>query len=407
MCMLFKNKSSEESKNKKSNLAILVGTSVTEALEYIVPENVSDPKEDGTPEIINYIELLRDPAPLVDEKALLFGIRRDLEEIRKKSTQSRFGCVTVILNSPWYFSQTRTITVERTEQFRIDKDLINQLLEEERKIFLNRASSQFEISENDSAQLLEMFIMRALLNGYEADSFLEKSARHLRLSTYISMTLASLAHELNSIVEIKLSPQKIILHSSPYVIFKSASEALAVDSAGAVIVDIGGEITDITVMRDGIISETFSFGRGMNFILRRIAGAYSITPAEATTYLRAAAASHMSENHRPKFEDILARAMGEWQKMFYEALKHAAGSRLLPNRFVLAGVGADFATFSDYVKSEEVKAFIYKTAPLSVEALYPKYFRNRLHGDGKYFRGNPSAVLLFLSIFNFEKSYKI
>lgn len=405
--MLFKNKASRERENKKSNLAILVGTSGTEALEYMVSANVSASGEAGIPEIVNYIKLPRDPAPLVEEKSLLFAIRRDLEEIKKKSTQSRFDCVTVILNSPWYFSQTRAITVERTEQFRIDKDLIDQLLKEEGEIFLNRASGQFDVSENDSAQLLEMFIMRALLNGYETNSFLEKSAKHLRLSIYISMTLASLTHELNSIVEVKFSPQKIILHSSPYVIFKSAPEALAVDSAGAVVIDIGGEITDITVMRDGIISETFSFGRGLNFILRRIAGAYSIIPAEAISYLRAAAANQMSENHRPKFEDILARGMSEWRKMFYEAIKHAAGSRLLPNRFILAGVGADFAIFSDYVKSEEVKALIYKTAPLGVEALYPKYFRNRLHGDGKYFRGDPSAVLLFLSMFNFEKSYKI
>ena len=405
--MFFSSSSSKNKKDQLNNLAIIVGTAGTHALVYLDTGTgvTSSGEANGAlnqPEVKDLIELAHDPVPVVEEKSLLRSIRRDIQDIKKRTAGVRFDRAIIILSSPWYFSQTRKITVERDEQFVIDKNLVGQLLEEEKNIFLNHASSQFSISEGDEPELLETAIMRALLNGYETDSFMNKNARQLQLSVYISMSMKKLVDELTSAIEDLFGVKKAVIHSSPYILLKSARAVLEIGNAGAVIVDIGGEVTDIAVVRDGIIDETLSFGRGLHFILRRIAGAFAITPTEALSYLRAWSSDHISEKQDPKLKEVVSDAVKEWQQMLYEAIAKSAELGLLPNRFVLVGDGAEFSIFSEAIESGEWKKFLYKIAPIKIEVLYPNSLRRYMQGDGRFFAGSPAVTQLFMSAFSPE-----
>ena len=400
--MFFSSGSSKNKKGVRSSLAIIIGTAGTHALVYSEARaqaagNGETKSELNQPEVKNLIELAHDPVPVVEEKSLLRSIRRDIQEIKKKVAGISFDNVTIILSSPWYFSQTRKITMERGEQFIVDKDLIYQLLEEEKNIFLNRASSQFLIPQDDEPELLETAVMRALLNGYETDFFMNKNASQLQLSVYISMSMKKLVNELISVAEDLFGVKKAAVHSSPYILLKSASLMLEIENAGAVIVDIGGEVTDIVIIRDGMIDETLSFGRGLYFILRRIAGALLVTPIEALSYLRAQSSDHVSEKYNPKLQLIIDEAIKEWQQMFYEAIARAAQERMLASRFILIGGGAEFAIFTEAIKSGEWKKFLNKIAAIKIEVLYPNSLRRHMLGEGRFFSGSPALTQLFLA----------
>ncbi|MEK7090115.1 MAG: hypothetical protein AAB930_00855 [Patescibacteria group bacterium] len=391
-------------KSEKRNLVISIGTAGVQALEYSFPPGGGNRATDvSVPEVMNIIELNHDPLPTVEEKALLRSIRRDLIEIKKQISDARTESVTLILSSPWYFSQSRSVVVERDRPFIVDKPFINQLLDEEKRIFLNRATTQLSIPESDEPELLETSIMSVLLNGYETDSFLGKKVQHLRLSIYMSMTLRSLFNELRSIMEEHFSPKKVIVHSGPYVIFKTAVQILEIGSAGAVIVDIGGEITDIIVIRGGIIAENLSFGRGLHFILRRMSSVISVSPAEALSYLKAYADGHADESQKKKLGAVLSEAMTEWQGMFYQAIAGAARVSLLPNSFMLIGEGAQFNIFSSVIEKGGWEELLYRVSPIKIETLYPKFFRDHLRGGGKQFGGGPASTQLFFAMFSTEQ----
>ena len=405
--MFFSSRSSKNKKGERVNLAIIIGTAGTHALAYLGSDAVATGNgeingELSQPEVKNFIELPHDPVPVVEEKSLIRSINRDIRDIKKQLAGVRFDHATIILSSPWYFSQTRKITVERDEQFIVDKELISQLLEEEKNIFLNRALVQFSIPEGDEPELLETAVMQALLNGYETDSFMNKSARQLQLSVYISMSMKKLINELTSIAEDLFGVKKAVVHSSPYILLKSARAVLEISNAGAVIVDIGGEVTDIVIVRDGTIDETLSFGRGLHFILRRVAGALAITSTEALSYLRAQSSEHISEKHDSKLQAIVGDAVKEWQQMFYEAIAKSAELRMLPNRFILIGDGAEFSIFAEAIESGEWKKFIYKIAPIKIEVLYPNALRRHMQGEGRFFAGSPAVTQLFLTAFSPE-----
>ncbi|MBI2048099.1 MAG: hypothetical protein HYT27_03080, partial [Parcubacteria group bacterium] len=185
----------------------LVGLSKNELpkIFYTTRHNISVSKE-RTPEII-----------LSSMSLALRKVAHDIE--REGFPHVRFtffstlkpSLVFVTLTSPWHISQVRTIRKKESNSFRVDRDIIRDLILKELNAFRNIHATHFRGSEQ-KYEIIEGDVLDIRLNKYPVVSPVGKIADELELTLFASSALKStidiietVAREVFQEVEIQFS----------------------------------------------------------------------------------------------------------------------------------------------------------------------------------------------------------
>lgn len=385
---------------EKFHLGIAIGTGSVNAILYGT-ERKAKPKV--------YKSVLRPHSimPQPDFKALEQFIKSEFAEVQRACADATQGVpidtVQVLFSSPWYFSQTRIVTVTHDEPFIPDNAFLKKNVEEEKARFLQDARTQFSFPAEEYA-IIEMSFMKILMNGYEVNTLLHKRARELTLDMHMSLSLRNFVDHVTHTVMTHFAPRDIIFHTSPGIIFSTLKQlwgheedkAMFDIDAGVLAVEIGGEITDITVIRKGIIEETFSFGKGLHFIVRRLASAFGIVPKDAISLFQAWIRGDVAEKQKIKIKSIVEEGLEEWKGLFHTVIVDASDRALLPRTVVFLGEGAVYDGFAKAFSDEGLKEYVLQNKPFDVIQLTPSFFRSSFEGSSGAFTGTTEAAFLYM-----------
>lgn len=268
----------------------------------------------------------------------------------------------VIFSSPWYASQTRTVSTEQEKPFRMTKEVLDRIVRREVDIFERSAEA---LRMGNDPVIIEKHVMRVALNGYDTSEPFAKEATTLDVALFISVCPEQIMDEVIKAISTFFSRAHISFHSFLFAAF-DVLRSLPSTQSRFLIVDIGGEVSDVGSVADQALLETISFPVGKRTILRNLSQALSTTPDEALSLIRLADEKRLSSAHTDRVGKALFDAGGVWVSGFEKILADVADRSAIPNTLFLFA-DDDVLPFLDVLaKREGLAQFTISDEPFSV-----------------------------------------
>lgn len=273
------------------------------------------------------------------------------DQLKKKTP--RFPQVALcVFSSPWFVAQTRIIKINREKSFEINENILDEALENELEIFRKEWSSGegqiFKKEEVDS--LLEKSTIKIILNGYEVESPFGKRARSVKLFSYLSLGIGFLKKKIKENISTNINFDNIYFNSFPFVLLRVLADIVNTKN-GAIFIDMSGEITDVFIVRDGVMEEMSSLPIGENFFIKRISSAFNLKPEESKSQLAQFKRGDLNKTQMEKISKILDPAVKKWGEYLGQLLNEVSENNFLPQNLYFCG-------YTPIIKLEQIKKLI-------------------------------------------------
>jgi len=263
-----------------------------------------------------------------------------------------------VIRAPW----TNAEAVREGSHFEKEMTVTGPMISELAKKTLARATTV------DQAHFLDANVARVELNGYPTKKPEGKKANELAVTSLIS----GCDPDIRASIERALEG---ILPHTPRQLRGGARTLLTVlreyaSQQDYVAVDMGGEGSAMTVVRDGAPSEQILVPEGVYTILRRIST--TGIPEETLSLMRMLAREECSGPACDSTLQALARVEPELVKIFGEAMAKCAATRKIPNNFFLV-THPDMADWlAKFFSRIDFTQFTRTAQPYAVRVLAPK-----------------------------------
>jgi len=141
------------------------------------------------------------------------------------------------------------------------------------------------------------------------------------------------------------------------------------------LIDIGGEVTDISMIKKNMLLESISFPLGRNLLTRGVSEKLDCTLDEAYSMISLFKDGHAEESTNKKLAPIINQLRGEWLKQFQESLANLSNDISIPSTIYMV-TSKDLADlFSETIKSEQFNQYTlaeskFEVVFLSIELLH-------------------------------------
>jgi hypothetical protein len=264
---------------------------------------------------------------------------------KKAFMHSRLEEIVCVLSSPWSSSRVKVLRYQKEKPFPVTNQLLRDLIDQTQKHALREMATDEGPSVNDAHEVIEQSIIHIALNGYPTSSPHGKSARRIELSLLVSLVDEQIQAMIRTTLSECFHIGTVSLRSSTLVTF-SAVRNLYPDANDFLLVDVGGELTDVAVIREDVLVDLVSFPVGKNTLIRSIATKLGTHPEEAYSLLRMAETNGTSPQVRI---DTIRAAEKRWEDAFEHALADLSANILLPGSLFLTAEEDTLAWFSKLV----------------------------------------------------------
>ncbi len=282
--------------------------------------------------------------------AMLLATDHVLEELNKASSE-RPQQAFCILAAPWYVSQSRIARFEDKKTFVVTEKKVNDLIMSEIDNLKKKFNEHYKNFTESKAEIIEVENIHMKLNGYETNSPYGKKTKKLEAYLYISMSADQVLRSLRQKVRKTFGLDNVFFNSFSLAAFDTIRDIYS-EKQNFIFIDIGGEMTDVSVTRDGILVETLSFPLGRNFLLRTIANELQTVKEEAFSLFNLYMEKKTSDTYPRKMKNALAYVEKEWSEAFHKTLGSLASRVSLPGYiFVIADIPFG-KWFSEVIKNK-------------------------------------------------------
>ena len=253
--------------------------------------------------------------------------------------------------SPWYASRVRKAILKRDKDFVFDEEILKNILTEETKLFEKEEVATYERLKEQTF-FLEKKVIDVMLNGYHVDNPIGVTTKSAELTLFLSIAPEYIIKKIEERIK-KIIPSKIPSFHTFLLPFFLAIRDIFKDKKDFILMDIGGEITDITLIKNSVIKESISFPLGRNFIFRRGSEVLKKPREEIRSLLALGSQGKLDQNIKEKLLRSLLPVKQEWLSMLHESLSTLATRGIIPNDIFLATDSDVIKWFTDAITSEE------------------------------------------------------
>ncbi len=208
--------------------------------------------------IPKHLELMKSTLDILANKIQSEGLKKLNLNTGKNI---RISKVFYAFSSPWSISQTKTIRIKESKPFKVTDIYLNHIIEEQEKQF------QTDIAKN--GKIIENKIIQVKINDYVINDFNNKLAKNLELSVFLTVVPEEILQIVDDAVSKTFHLKDIYCHSSALATF-SVIRNLFPQKEDFISIDISEEITDISVIKDNIITSNVSIPFGRNHFIREL-----------------------------------------------------------------------------------------------------------------------------------------
>jgi hypothetical protein len=241
-------------------------------------------------------------------------ICEDVQNISKKVDH-----VFVFFSSPWYVSKTRTVLLQKDKPFLLKKDSIEALVvEEEQKFQKDVLDGKYEHVSKSETSPIERELVRVKLNGYETVNPYMKEASNVELTLFMSLALRTVLGMARSLAQKHFHTDEVFAHTFPLASF-GAIRSMFPHESDFTLVDVAGEVTDITVVRSSVIAGSESFSLGRNSLVRNVGALFGIPSEIALSFLGMYEGDTLEASARVSMEKVVGDFASGWLAKFLES----------------------------------------------------------------------------------------
>ncbi|KKR62529.1 hypothetical protein A2643_01805 [Candidatus Nomurabacteria bacterium RIFCSPHIGHO2_01_FULL_39_220] len=330
----------------------------------------------GVPKIVLSV---REPIALeenVEANRLLFLTIKSLEVVLDRVYHSGFGAPKEIfcaLSSPWHISETRVIKLERNMPFVFTSTLALDLIKKEIDLFEKEYLAKYEGVEHP-VRSIEFKNIKTMLNGYETTQPLDQKGKELEMTIFISISPEVVLKKIEKIIQMHFYHKEIQFFSSVMATFVVVRDVYA-HNENFLLIDIGGEVTDIFMVKKNVLRESISFPLGLNFIIRRVAETLFLSLNEAKSLVSLFKDGHASGTAVKKIGPIIEKLKNDWLLSFQNSLSNLTNDISVPANIYLS-VDAEMASFfSETIKTEQFSQYTLTESKFTVTFLGTEVFK--------------------------------
>jgi len=260
-----------------------------------------------------------------------------------------------VLSSPWHVSQARVIRLEKNAPFIFTPKLAVDLIKKEISIFEEEYLEKYPDIKS-SVRSIEFKNIKTVLNGYETSKPLDQKTKELEMTIFVSISPEQVLTNIEKVITKHFHAKEIRFSS-----FTMASFAVVRDTFASqdnfLLIDVGGEVTDISMIKNNIFHESISFPLGLNFMIRGVASALKSSLNEARSLISLYKDGHAVESTVKKIGSVIEKLKGDWLLKFQESLSSLSKDISVPATIYLVAEKemADF--FSEIIKTEQFNQY--------------------------------------------------
>ncbi len=309
---------------------------------------------------------------------VLAAAKRAFEVLRKEAALHNEGSkispikiehVAVFFAAPWSTTTVRTLRFSRTKPFTVTADLLKRMLADEA-----RSATAKNLGHED-ASVVERVATSLRLNGYPVDEISDAQVLSAEITLATTIVPQSLIEKVDDAIgDLPGTPPRtchsFILPASLSLIshFPAVKDAL--------IIDVGAEVTECMIIRDGAPFARASTPIGSHVLLRTLRSHAKMGKAQASSATKLAALEGTRLSSEAK--SSLDAACAKWGEDIADALRSLSGVATPKEVFLFA---EDFALswFTDALRT--LRAVGQKSGSFSVHPVLGKDFTPLIKGN--------------------------
>jgi len=315
-------------------------------------------QKSGIPKIIFSVRESVPQEETVNVDKFLLSTMKSLDVVVSKIFKASLGVpksIFCVLASPWYVSQTRIIHLKKDKPFTFNLALADDLIKREMSQFKEEHLEKY-VKTKQEIQVIELKNIKTMLNGYETHNPLDQKTEEVEMTLFVSMSPGQILSNIENVVNKYFHHETVKFSSFSFVSF-TAIHNMFLDQPNFLLIDVGGELTDVSMIKKNVFSESISFPLGRHFIIRGIAEAMSCTPSEAESYVSLLHDGHADPSTEKKILPLINKLKTEWLSKFQESLANLSKDISVPFTIYLSADPDFIHFFGEVIEAEQFNQY--------------------------------------------------
>ena len=335
-------------------------------------------QKSGVPKIIfSFVEPIKIEEEL-DSNRFLSLTLQTINIVANKIYSKGLGApvkIFCVLSSAWYVSETRIITFKKNTSFTFTTKLADELIQKEIKIFEEENQKKYDGVKGKGVRPIELKNIQITLNGYRTQKPVNQKAKELEMTIFISMCAEQILKNIEETVA-KYFHFDQIKFSSFLAAYFSAVRDMHEKQENFLLVDVGGEITDISMVKNRVLKESISFPLGVNFLIRGVSRSMGCSLEEAKSLISLFKDGHAEKYTEEKLLLVIDKLKKDWLNKFQESLAHLSHDISIPATiFIILNKSlADF--FCQIIKTEQFSQYTLTESKFEIIFLGTEFLHN-------------------------------
>lgn len=320
-------------------------------------------------------------------------IRDAIEEAKKKvgrKIENLFLTLPANILKGRLISQTfKREKAEKKIDEREEKEILEKVLGEAKKRISQIFSESSGILKED-IQFINFQILETKIEGYKISSLLGYKGKNLDFRIFATFLPKFYFENVRAILK-NLPIQKIVHLAEGIIVFVK-------EINNGIFLDVGGELTQIFLIKDGGLEAIDEFGIGGRIFSQSLSETFGLRERDAQILKERYSKKEFSKESSDRIREIFSFPLQNWFKNLKSKLKEFSGEKLLPSNFFLFGGGSSLPEIQEILETGNWEDIVFSNK-IETKLIYPKDLRNVKFET--LVLNNPQIIPSILLAFNF------
>jgi hypothetical protein len=255
-----------------------------------------------------------------------------------------------VLGAPWFYGAVEYVEEKKDKPFQITPTTLDALIDTGYEAMLQKKNTQMWQEVMGESEILETYINQVKVRGYAVKQYMNQTVKEVEARIYISLTPQAVKAHVREVLE-KLFPN----HDTDFV---SSTHILSGKSytqhtqERILLVEVGGEMTNVSLLQYGTACTTTTFSHGTNHVLRAITPK-ATNAKEARGPVTVMLKKLASAKSFDEIPEALEAPMEAWHNGFVHALGTVSGG-VTPPRTVALVTGVFWNRFYTAILAKQI-----------------------------------------------------
>lgn len=336
--------------------------------------------EIGKNKVPKILYSIREPIlllPTLDLEQLLSLVFKTLDSVLGKAAKGGVGAPSMffcVLGPTWHASQTRIVRYAKNTNFAFTTKLADELIQKEIHLFKEEQSPQY-LEEGEMSVPIELKSLKIALNGYAVEHPLDRKAKELEMTILVSIAGKFFLEKVEAAVREHFHRDALKFSTLLIATYTIVRDLYLLPNF--IMVDIGGELTAIALVKHDTLAESATFPMGKNFIIRETSKALGTSLDETRSLISLYQGGHADERVGARLAKAIGSARTEWLNHFEETLAHLSNDISIPSDIFISAGEELAGFFAETIQNERLSQYTltdskFRIKFLNVDALYGK-----------------------------------